>query len=151
MSRRGNGLVYLFIVLGLAVVIAPLMSAMPSKGQRRKAAVRDQARHYGLHVSIRPPPEIPPRFQFAADAELVCYQKLLPKALQCADRAHRYVYVGGQWQSIFDEEHPPDWVKKLPDGAVLAELSERNASIFWDERNGLEGLDRLHQAIEFIE
>ena len=37
-------MVYVLIVLGFAVVIAPLMSAMPSKTQRAKAALRDQAR-----------------------------------------------------------------------------------------------------------
>ena len=44
-------MVYVLIVLGLAVVIAPLMSAMPSKSQRAKAALRDQARTCNLRVS----------------------------------------------------------------------------------------------------
>ena len=44
-------MVYVLIVLGLAVVIAPLMSAMPSKSQRAKAALRDQARACNLRVS----------------------------------------------------------------------------------------------------
>jgi hypothetical protein len=143
-------LVYLFILLGLAVVIAPLLSAMPSKGQRRKAAVRDQARQYGLRVSVRPPPEIPPRFRFATDTELVCYEKLLSKTLQLAGREVRFVRIGGVWQSILDEPTTPDWVLQLPDGVLVAELFERNVSIFWDERSGLEGLDQLNQAIESI-
>jgi len=33
----------------------------------------------------------------------------------------------------------------------VAELSERNASIFWDERGGLEDLATLHQAVELID
>lgn len=123
---------------------------MPSKGQRRKAALRDQARQYGLGVIIRPAPEIPPRFKFFPDVELVCYQRLLPKTLQSAGRQFRYVRISGDWQSIFDDLPAPDWVNRLPDGAQVAELSERYVSIFWDERAGLEDLDQLNQAIEFI-
>ncbi len=33
---------------------------------------------------------------------------------------------------------------------MVAELSERNASIFWDERGALEDLAGLHQAFELI-
>ena len=144
-------MVYLIILLGLAVVIAPLMSAMPSKGQRRKAAIRDQARQYGLRVSLRPPPEIPSRFEFSCEAELVCYERLLAKAMQAPGRQCRYVRIQGDWQSIFDDRSVPDWVTGLPGGAVVAELSERNASIFWDERGGVEALDQIHQAIELIQ
>ena len=49
-------MVYVLIALGLAVVISPLISAMPTKAQRRKAAVRDQARALGLRVTLRPVP-----------------------------------------------------------------------------------------------
>ena len=143
-------MVYFFILLGLAVVIAPLLSAMPSKGQRRKAALRDEARHCGLRVSIRPPPDIPPRFRFVPDVELVCYERMLPKALEAMGGQCRYVRLDGAWQSIFDDQPPPGWVHQLPEGALVAELSERNVSIFWDERGGLEDLATLHQAIELL-
>jgi len=143
--------VYLLSLLGLAVVVAPLLSAMPSKGQRRKAALRDAARQYGLRVSIRPPPDIPPRFRFVPDGELVCYERMLPKGLQALGRQCRYVRLDNEWRSIFDDLPPPDWVRRLPEGAVVAELSERNASIFWDERGGLEDLATLHQAVELID
>ena len=70
-------MVYVLIVLGLAVVIAPLMSAMPSKSQRARAALRDQARACNLRVSLRPLPPIPPRFRFESDDEFACYEKRL--------------------------------------------------------------------------
>ena len=70
-------MVYVLIVLGLAVVIAPLMSAMPSESQRAKAALRDQARACNLRVSLRPLPAIPPRFRFASDDEFACYERRL--------------------------------------------------------------------------
>ena len=84
-------MVYVMIVLGLAVVIAPLMSAMPSKSQRAKAALRDQARTSNLRVSLRPLPPIPPRFRFASDDEFACYERRLSARLHVAGRDDRFV------------------------------------------------------------
>ena len=71
--------------------------------------------------------------------------------MQSPGRQCRYVRIQGDWQSVFDDRSVPDWVTGLPGGAVVAELSERNASIFWDERGGVEALDQIHQAIELIQ
>ncbi|GIS02450.1 MAG: hypothetical protein CM15mP103_10010 [Gammaproteobacteria bacterium] len=49
------------------------MSAMPSKSQRAKAALRDQARACNLRVSCARS-AIPPRFRFASDDEFACYE-----------------------------------------------------------------------------
>jgi hypothetical protein len=75
---------------------------------------------------------------------------MLPKGLQAPGRQCRYVRLDNEWRSIFDDLPAPDWVRRLPEGAVVAELTERNASIFWDERGAFEDLATLHQAIELI-
>ena len=89
-------MVYVLIVLGLAVVIAPLMSAMPSKSQRAKAALRDQARTCNLRVSLRPLPPIPPRFRFASDDEFACYESRLSAPLHLARRDERFLSGEGE-------------------------------------------------------
>ena len=86
-------MVYVLIVLGLAVVIAPLMSAMPSKSQRAKAALRDQARACNLRVSLRPLPPIPARFRFESDDEFACYERRLSPHLHSTGRDERFVSV----------------------------------------------------------
>ena len=68
-------------MLGLAVVIAPLMSAMPSKSQRAKAALRDQARACNLRVSLRPLPPIP--------ARCLLYTSDAADDMQCVDLGGR--------------------------------------------------------------
>ena len=144
-------MVYVLIVLGLAVVIAPLMSAMPSKSQRAKAALRDQARACNLRVSLRPLPTIPARFRFESDDEFVCYERRLPPHLHQAGRDKRFVSVDDEWSPTSGVSPAPGWLSALPSGAAFVELSEQTVSIFWNEKEGPDGLHILSQVIDYIE
>ena len=144
-------MVYVLIVLGLAVVIAPLMSAMPSKSQRAKAALRDQARACNLRVSLRPLPSIPARFRFESDDEFACYERRLPPHLHQAGRDKRFVSVDDEWSPTSGVSPAPGWLSALPSGAAFVELSEQTVSIFWNEKEGPDGLHILSQVIDYIE
>ena len=143
-------MVYVLIVLGLAVVIAPLMSAMPSKSQRAKAALRDQARACNLRVSLRPLPTIPARFRFESDDEFACYERRLPPHLHQAGRDKRFVSVDDEWSPTSGVSPAPGWLSALPSGAAFVELSEQTVSIFWNEKEGPDGLNTLSQVIDSI-
>ena len=143
-------MVYALIVLGLAVVIAPLMSAMPSKSQRAKAALRDQARACNLRVSLRPLPPIPARFRFELDDEFACYERRLSPHLQLTGRDERFVSVDGEWSPTKGVSPVPQWLSALPSGAAFVELAEQTVSIFWNEKEGPYGLHTLSQAIDSI-
>jgi hypothetical protein len=142
--------VYVLIVLGLAVVIAPLMSAMPSKSQRAKAALRDQARACNLRVSLRPLPPIPARFRFESDDEFACYERRLSPHLHLTGRDERFVSVDGEWSPTRGVSPVPQWLSALPSGAAFVELSEQTVSIFWNEKEGPDGLHTLSQATDSI-
>ena len=144
-------MVYVLIVLGLAVVIAPLMSAMPSKSQRAKAALRDQARACNLRVYLRPLPSIPARFRFESDDEFACYERRLPPHLHQAGRDKRFVSVDDEWSPTSGVSPAPGWLSALPSGAAFVELSEQTVSIFWNEKEGPDGLHILSQVIDYIE
>ena len=144
-------MVSVLIVLGLAVVIAPLMSAMPSKSQRAKAALRDQARACNLRVSLRSLPQIPARFRFESDDEFACYERRLSPSLHLPGRDERFVSVDGEWSPTKGVSPVPKWLSALPSGAVFVELSEQTVSIFWNEKEGVEGLHTLSQAVDSIE
>ena len=144
-------MVYVLIVLGLAVVIAPLMSAMPSKSQRAKAALRDQARACNLRVSLRPLPPIPARFRFQSDDEFACYERRLSPHLYLTGRDERFVSVDGEWSPTKGVSPVPKWLLALPSGAAFVELSEQTVSIFWNEKEGPDGLHTLSQAIDYID
>ena len=141
-------MVYVLIALGLAVVIAPLISAMPSKAQRRVAAVRDRAKDLGLRVTLRPVPAVPARFRFAPQRDLACYQQVQPLGKSALGEHRAYVFADGHWQPTQGASTAPEWLTSLPSGAPLVEVSDRYISIFWDEREGLEGLETIRQAID---
>lgn len=144
-------MVYVLILLGLAVVIAPLVSVMPSKSQRAKAALRDEARTRSYRVSLRPLPAVPPRFRLQIDADLACYERRLPAALSVPDRTMAYVCVEGAWWPTSGTGDAPAWLPELPEGSVYVERGEQTVSIFWDEKAGPEGLTLISQAIEKID
>ena len=141
-------MVYVLIALGLAVVIAPLISAMPSKAQRRVAAVPDRAKDLGLRVSLRPVPAVPARFRFEPERDLACYQQVQSRAKSELGEQRAYVFADGHWQPTQGASTAPAWLTILPLGASLVEVSDRYLSIFWDEREGLEGLEMIRQAID---
>ena len=143
-------MVYVLIALGLAVVIAPLISAMPSKAQRRVAAVRDRAKDLGLRVTLRPVPAVPARFRFAPERDLACYQQIQSRSKSELGEQRAYVRAEGHWQPTQGASTAPAWLTMLPSGATLVEVSDRYLSIFWDEREGLEGLETIRQAIDSI-
>lgn len=141
-------MVYVLIALGLAVVIAPLISAMPSKAQRRTAAVRDRAKELGLRVTLRPVPVVPARFRFAPERDLACYQQVHSQGKSVLGEQRAYVLADGDWQPTQGASATPAWLTALPPGAPLVEVSDRYISIFWDEMEGLEGLDSIRRAID---
>ena len=64
---------YIIILIAVAAVAGPLLSALPSKQQRRITRFRDAARGAGIQVRCREPNELPPRLQRATSDMLVCY------------------------------------------------------------------------------
>jgi hypothetical protein len=127
------------------------MSVMPSKVQRQKAALRDEARNCALRVSMRPLPTIPARFRFTPDGELACYERRLPAGMQPPGSSEDFVYAGEAWSPTKGVAPAPEWLTDLPSGAVFVALSEHTVSIFWDEKEGSEGLLKIKQAIDLIE
>ena len=143
-------MVYLLILLGLAVVVAPLMSAMPSKAQRAKAELRDLARAHDLRVSLRPLPAVPARFRFEPEDELACYERRFPVSQQKSGGEAHYLCVDGQWWPTTGVEDAPGWLQFLPLGAAYVECRNESVSIFWDEKAGPEGLAKISQAIDLM-
>ena len=143
-------MVYLLILLGLAVVVAPLVSAMPSKAQRAKAALRDQAGVHDLRVRLRPIPVVPARFRFEPEGELACYERRFPVSNQKSAGEAHYLCIDGQWLPTTGVEDAPDWLHYLPLGAAYVECRDESISIFWDEKAGSQGLAKICQAIDSI-
>jgi hypothetical protein len=110
--------------------------------------VRDRAKALGLRVTLRPVPAVPARFRFEPDRDLACYQQVQSQGKLTLGEQRAYVWADGHWQPTQGASATPAWLTSLPPGAPLVEVSDRYISIFWDEREGLEGLETIRQAID---
>ena len=137
---------YLIIILIIAVAIAPLASALPSKAQRREAQLRSYASSIGLTIKLEPIPDIPARFRFSPSPNLVAYRL---RDVSGEDRVQDKLLLlreGEQWIDTLTES-----ALKLPnDGLLVGEVAVLNrgvTTVFWNEKGDETDVDRLHQLL----
>ena len=129
-------MVYLLILLGLAVVVAPLMSAMPSKAQRAKAGLRDLARAHDLRVSLRSRLRCPHGFGLSRRTS---WRAMSGVSLFTAEVWGRhYLCVDGRWSPTTGVRMPPGGCSSCP-WCGLRRVQNESVSIFWDEKAGPRG------------
>ena len=138
---------YLIIILIIAVAIAPLASALPSKAQRREAQLRSYASSLGLTIKFDPVPDIPARFRFSPSPNLVAYRFRDAAAEDGLQDKLLLLRVDGQWIDTSTES-----VMKLsggdgPSGVEIALVNRGVATVFWNERGDETDVDRLHQLL----
>ncbi len=140
-------MVYAFIVIILMLALAPLVSALPSKSQREKIALRDRARDLDLRVSIRRLPEPPPRFKFRSERELICYSRSVKRDI-VETRRLLFVQMEGVWRQSEELDEPMHWLDELPPGVLLVTVSTCEIDFFWNEEGGVEALKKIAQAAD---
>ena len=139
-----------WILLIIAVAIAPLMSALPSEAQRYEAKVREHAMDRGVIVKLGSTPDIPARFRMPSDLSLVAYRRRRVDRHLSFDHPQVAVKSLGVWCSVPLEKSVSGSVLSLPEGAHIVELSEDYVSIFWDEKGGVEAVDRIITVIDSL-
>ena len=139
---------YLIIILIVAVAIAPLASALPSRAQRREAHLRSYASSLGLTIKFEPVPDVPPRFRFEPSPHLVAYRLRAANVENDAQKKLLLINVGGQWIDSVTESVVQLSGSDGPTGAELATVNRRVATVFWNERGDDGDVDRLHQLLK---
>ena len=145
----GNFLIWLLALAALALAFGPILYFLPSKKDRRLAALRTEARRLGLQVELRPVP----KQDAGADERVtaggrrrspthpsVCYWLALPLATAPLD-PWRLLRGPSGW--VADAELPPpaDLAARLlplfdplPEDAVAVEHRNRSLGCCWLER-----------------
>ena len=139
-----------WILLIIAVAIAPLVSALPSEAQRYEAKVREHAMDRGVIVKLGSTPDIPARFRMPSDLSLVAYRRRRVDRHMSFDHPQVAVRSSGVWCSVPLEKSLTGSVLSLPDGAHIVELSEDYVSVFWDERGNVEAVDKVITVIDSL-
>jgi len=139
---------YLIIILIIAVAIAPLASALPSKAQRREAQLRSYASSLGLTIKLEPLPDIPARFRFSPSPNLAAYRLRDADAEDGLQDKLLLLRVEGQWIDTRNESGVKMPVDDGPSGAEIAILNRGVATVFWNESGGDADVDRLHRLLK---
>ena len=119
-----------WILVIVAVAVAPLISALPNQSQRYEAKIRAHAIQSGVTIKLEPPPEIPPRFRIDRDTALVAYR------LRHATVPNEGVLSG--------------YISELPAGAHIVTLSKHDVTIFWDERGDIDAVNAVVAGLHFF-
>jgi len=137
-----------WILLIIAVAVAPLMSALPSEAQRYEAKVRAYAMGKAISVKLGVTPEIPARFRMPAELSLVAYRRRRPKRDPLFETSHLAVKSMGVWVSVPSERPLIEGFLSLPDGVWILELGVDYVSVFWDEKGDTEAVDEVITALD---
>lgn len=158
-------LIWLLVLAALALAFGPILCFLPSKKDRRLAALRAEARRQGLRVELQPVPKL----DAGADERVtaggrqrspthpsVCYWLALPPAIEPLD-PWRLLRGPGGWAADADRPPPPPDLAvrllplfdKLPDDAVAVEQRGQSLGCCWLESfpAGIETVASLKAAL----
>jgi hypothetical protein len=139
---------YLIIILIIAVAVAPLASALPSKAQRREAQLRAYASSLGLSIKLDPIPDIPARFRFSPSPNLVAYRLRDASSEDRVKDKLLLLRVDGQWIDTSTESAVTLPMDDGPSGMEIAIVNRGVATVFWNEIGGNADVDCLHRLLK---
>ena len=144
---------YIIILIAVAAVAGPLLSALPSKQQRRITRFRDAARGAGIQVRCREPNVLPPRLQRATSDMLVCY------AMRCGKQGSKsssvsassggnslWVRTTAGWEGR-DSEALPAWLTTLDPAIEVIIRQPEEVQVYWTERGQDSTLEQVFETL----
>lgn len=139
-----------WILVIVAVAVAPLVSALPSEAQRYEARIREHAMRLGLVVKLERPPEVPARFRVKRESDFVMYRLRRTQPDPSIGASSLAVRVETTWVSVPLEKDLTDQMPALPSGVHVVELSEFSVGLYWDEKGDTEAVDLVAKALSSL-
>ncbi len=148
---------YLFIFLGLAMVIAPLMAFKPSKTVKRQMAFRERAIALGLQVKVADLPQSHrDKVRREAIEQGVVYrlpfirrQSLAHINRQCCVNTEQGLEWSGQVEDVVKVLFEAQF-QQLTEDTVALELSSVGVGVYWREQGTIERVEQLHQVLDSL-
>lgn len=137
---------WLWIVLIVFVALAPLISLMPTRRQKRLADIRQAAAVAGLQVQLLEPPgpELDKRLS-------ACYG-LRAQHRQRLGLTGKFVREGDSWRNL-DRRGAPlqrELTAGFPSGVSHLVLRADSVMAFWDEGGEVAEVETMKQALESL-
>lgn len=151
-KRSEDQLTYFFIALVVALIVAPIVSIIPSKHQRALSQIRQMARAAGLRVDlvkVEDPDPDPDRYisgtgrPLARELSVAAWRLPRPRPRDWRSMPlveWEIVRVGGEWRWIGDPPTPDGFASyvaeeliTMPSGIVKVEEKSYQLTVYWHE------------------
>jgi hypothetical protein len=158
------------IILIMLSLIGSMMWAMPTRREKAQAQLRSRARTLGMHVQLVRL-EAPRATGESDPQEYSCAAyRLLRKGLSASERERLRPWQVFRTRSLACEGLPDGWswklgermlvssplgmlaeaLQRVPQGVIALESTPLHVTAFWDERGGLDELDRIADILQRI-
>ena len=138
-------LTFLLIIFVVALAIAPLVHFLPSKRQRKVAALREYAAVHGLFVEFR---DAPTRGPVPAPIRDVIYYGLrLPTSRTNAVESASWLKDPDGWRSVGPRLPAPEPIEELSEGIIAVSVDQFSCGVYWQETEGEEAVEQIRQVL----
>lgn len=127
---------YLLIAFIVIVALAPLTHFLPSKRQRRQAAMREAAALGGLFVEFRSLPGAAAGRVPQAQQDVIYYGRRLPPSKGRGSRRGAWLQRDREWRSVGAGPRAPVPAALLACSAdiLAASVDEGSCGVYWQEQ-----------------
>lgn len=134
---------YFWILLIVALALAPLTHFIPSKRQRGIARMREHAAVNGLFVEFRRAPGVVENDQ----ARTLYYGKRLPSTRGDERPTQAWLHKNNSWQGLDHRADPPSALRDLPAQIAAASIDEASCGVYWQEEGGIDEVALIVDAL----
>lgn len=142
---------YLLIIFIIAVALAPLRHAIPSRRQRRIARMREYAAVHGLFVEFRQLPGAARGDKSRAElprGDIIYYGKRLPPQRGDGGRRGSWAQENHDWRALHGSGPLPEALAQSPGDILAASVDENSCGIYWQETGDEAAVEQIREAIE---
>ncbi len=141
---------YVFIAVVVALAVAPLLHFLPTRTQRRQAALREEAARAGLFVEFRDLPGYGPRLERMSRSErqVVYYGARLGAAAGQGRRRQSWWRVDDTWRGGPQRLLPiPSALEDLPSSVLAASVDNNSCGVYWRETGANSDVGRIIRCV----
>jgi hypothetical protein len=140
-------LTYIIIALVVALALAPLTHFLPSKLQRRQAALREAAALKGLFVEFRSLPSAGSAAERLPKSGIIYYGLRLRPSRGRTQRGGAWLREEGAWRSLGARLPVPAPLEQLPPVVLAASVDEVSCGVYWREEGDKQTVEAIHGAL----
>lgn len=138
---------YLLIAFIVFMALAPLSHFVPSRRQRRQAALRESAAVQGLFVEFRNLPTVSGATERVSHSGVIYYGLRLKPSRGRSRRRGAWRCEEGSWRPVGERLPVPEALQNLPPTVLAASVDEASCGVYWREEGEPSAVDEIGRAL----